>query len=105
MKVILGVLKEEEERLKALSKMYAKEIAGRPKGSISVKKFGKRRYAYLNVRDGDKVKTRYLGPEHAKEVAALRKAIEDRRRYARWLREVQDNLKLLHRVLHARRKG
>ena len=105
MKVILGVLKEEEDRLKELSKVYAKEIASKPKGSISLKKLGKRRYAYLNYREGDKVKTRYLGPEHAKEVAALRKQIEERRRYERWLREIKQNLGLLHRVLHARRKG
>ena len=37
--------------------------------------FGKRRYAYLTYREGDKVKTRYLGAEHAKEVAAMRKAM------------------------------
>jgi hypothetical protein len=105
MKVILGVLKEEEDRLKALLKVYEKEIAERPKGSISVKILGKKRYAYLNFREGDKVKTRYLGVEHAKQVAAMRKVIEERRRYERWLREVKQNLRLLHRVLHARRKG
>lgn len=105
MKILLGVLQEEEDRLKELSAFYAKEIAGKPKGSVAFKKFGKNRYAYLNYREGDKVKTRYLGPEYAQEVAAMRKAIEERRRYERWLREVKQNLGLLHRVLHARRKG
>jgi hypothetical protein len=81
------------------------EITAKPKGSISLKKFGERRYAYLNHREGDKIKTRYLGPEHDKEVAVIRKQIEERRRYEGWLREVKQNLKLLHRVLHARRKG
>lgn len=105
MKVLLGVLQEEEDRLKELSAFYAKEIAGKPKGCLSIKKLGAHRYAYLNYREGDKVRTRYLGPEHAKEVAAMRKAIEERRRYERWLREVKQNLGLLKRVLHARRKG
>src|SRR5687768_13052453 len=100
MKVLLGVLKEEEDRLKELSQFYEKEISAKPKGSLSIKKLGKHRYAYLNYREGDKVKTRYIGSEHDKEVAVLRKAIEERRRYTRWLREVKQNLSLLHRVLH-----
>lgn len=105
MKVLLGVLQEEEDRLKELSQFYEKEIATKPKGSIAIKTFGKHRYAYLNYREGGKVKTLYLGAEYAKEVVAMRKAIEERRRYASWLREVKQNLGLLHRVLHARRKG
>lgn len=105
MNVLIGVLQEEEDRLKELSAFYAKEIAQKPKGCVSIKKLGAHRYAYLNYREGDKVKTRYLGPEHAKEVAALRKQIEERRRYERWLREAKQNLKFLNRVLHARRKG
>ena len=105
MKVLLGVLQEEEDRLKELSKFYEKEIAAKPKGSLSVKKFGKHQYAYLNYREGDKIKTRYIGSEDDKKVAAMRKAIEERRRFVSWLREVKQNLGLLHRVLHARRKG
>lgn len=50
MKVILCVLQEEEDPLKELFKEYAKAIVAKPKGSISLKKFGKRRYAYLNYK-------------------------------------------------------
>ena len=105
MKVLIGVLEEEEERLNKLAPLYEKEIAKRPKGCLAIKEFGKHRYAYLNYRQGKKVKTRYLGLESAAAAKAHKKQIEERRRYEGWLREVRQNLRFLHRVLHARRKG
>ena len=45
--------------------------------SISIKKVGNRKYAYLAYRNGDKVVQRYLGPAHHPDVIARQLAIDD----------------------------
>ena len=103
MGVIKNILEEERERLSRLCEKYSKEIRKIPKGSISKKARGRKRYAYLAYRESHKVKFRYVGEESSEEASRLERQIEERRRYERSLRQARRDLREVERTIRGRK--
>ncbi|MFA5167640.1 MAG: hypothetical protein WC530_03825 [Candidatus Omnitrophota bacterium] len=99
MKVLKGILKEEEERLKEAVGSYEREIAKLPKGSVQLKRIKERDYAYRAYRRGERVVYEYVGDLKPEELKELKKKIELRQRYEKKLREVRVNLKEMKRMI------
>ncbi len=55
MAVLKEMLKEEKERLLKMKKFYEDKIIELPKGSITFKQRGAKKYPYLVYREGKKV--------------------------------------------------
>jgi hypothetical protein len=99
MKVLKGILKEEEARLKEAGGSYEREIAKLPKGSVQLKRIKERDYAYRAYRAGERVVYEYLGDLEPKELKEVKQKIELRRRYEKKLREVRENLREVRRMV------
>jgi hypothetical protein len=99
MKVLRGVLREEQERLKSAGASYVREIAKLPKGSVQQKRIKEKSYAYRAFRKGDRVVYEYLGKLEAGELRELERKIDLRRRYEEKLREVRENLRSVRRMV------
>ncbi len=99
MKVLKGILKEEEERLKEAEGSYECEIAKLPKGSVQLKRIKERDYPYRAYRKGERVVYEYLGDLNPEELKGVKQKIELRRRYEEKLREVRVNLKEVKRMI------
>lgn len=84
MSVLKNILFEEKERLESLSFSLLSQLENYPKGSVRIKKQGKKAYAYRVYRNGDLVHTDYLGKPDSEKVeefklqVAKRKKIQDR---------------------------
>ena len=99
MKVLKGILKEEQERLKEAQGSYEREIAQLPKGSVQLKRIKERDYAYRAYRRGKRVVYEYVGDLQPEELKGLKQKIELRQRYEEKLREVKMNLKEVKRMI------
>jgi len=99
MKVLKGILKEEESRLKEAQGSYEREIASLPKGSIQLKRIKEKNYPYRAYRKGKRVVYEYLGELEPGELEGVKKKICLRQLYEKKLREVRANLKELKRML------
>lgn len=99
MNSLQGILREEQERLKAAEKSYRKEIAKLPKGSVQIKEIKGISYAYLVYREGPKVISEYLGRLSDAKVERLDDQIEDRRKFEEGLKKVLGNQKEVKRMI------
>lgn len=104
MTVLFGVLEEEQKRLGLLKNRYGKEIEKRPKGAATIKKRGNQSYVYINVRERGHIKSQYIGPLNSSKAKQLQGQIQERKKYRSWLKEVIADLKVIERVLHAKRR-
>ncbi len=104
MRYVEEVLKDEAERLGKAIHSYLREIQHLPRGSVQNKKIRGHLYPYLAVREGPKVRYRYLGHLPEAKLHDLSRQIELRRRYRKLLAEAKQNQKRLQRMLHARRR-
>lgn len=100
MAVLKEMFKEEKGRLFKMKKFYMEKIHELPKGSILYKKRGNNKYPYLVYREGNKVKTDYLG-NNGNDLKELELKIKKRKKYIKLLREIEKDLKTLgsHRWL------
>jgi len=92
--VIYNTLKEEKQRNLERQDIYRSEIEGLRKGKIIVKMRSGKPYHYLLYRDGDKVKTDYIGADNNK-VQEIKREIE-RRKY---VQEVLERLKIEYKQI------
>lgn len=99
------VLEEELKRLDQTIRGYRRELQKLPKGSVQKKKIRGRSYPYLAVRDGDKVRYRYLGQLSGEKLEELNKAIEMRRRYQLLLKQAGENKDRVERMLRGRKRA
>jgi hypothetical protein len=97
--ILSSILKEEQERLEALSRLYRKEINKLLKGYISIKKIKGNEYAYLSFRDKGMVRSIYLGKPSSKKVAKVKEQIKHRKDYELKLKEIGKNLKEIEKAL------
>lgn len=102
MSVLRQVLKEEVQRLKSLSKVYASDIRKLPRGSISVKSIKNGEYAYRAFREGEKVRFEYLGKKSSEEVLRLSEQIMERRKLESLKRRAMNNLREAQGMLRVR---
>ena len=103
MSVIWGILEEECDRLEELSVFYKEKIAEAPRGSISVKERGGKRYIYLARREDKKIIFEYVGKDIPKVRDALNERIRQRKEYQAKLLQVKENLKEVKSALRGKR--
>ncbi len=103
MGIIKGILEEELKRLEELSVFYKDKLSECPRGSISVKERGGKRYIYLARREGKKVVFDYIGKDIPKVRNALNERLIQRKEYYVKLRQVKDNLLEVKRSLRGKR--
>ena len=103
MSYLKGVLKEEQQRLKALCNKYRSEIEALPRGSVSIKKRNNNEYLYLAYRQKNKVKFEYIGPIVSKKARAVIKQIELRKKYETKMKQVKQDLVEIEKVMNGRK--
>lgn len=96
MSVLDDVLREEHDRLIVMRDAMSGEIAELPRGYISRKRISGREYCYLQKRIGGKIVSSFIKRD---DVPALEKQINRRRQLKASLREVDENLKKIRRVV------
>lgn len=103
MGVIKGVLKEELENSIRMKKNYEKALKLHPGGCFVQKEIKGRKYYYLAVRDGKKVRFIYKGKELSKEdMADLEKSKRLRKKYKQFIKKLNDQIKYLRRALRGK---
>ena len=103
MSYMKDILKEEYQRLKALSEKYHDEISALPRGSISIKKRNHREYLYLAYRQENKLRFEYIGPIVSEKSKAVLKQIGLRKRFETKLKQVKKDLLEIGRVTNGRK--
>ncbi len=93
MSILIDIIAEEKERLEELLKFYRDEISKYPKGYISKRKRNGNVYCYRSYRDGDTVKTVYIGISGSDDVKELEKTIEKRHDFEKKYQQAKMNLK------------
>lgn len=103
MAVVIDILDNERGRLVKLLSKYESQLSELPRGSISIKKRGKREYAYLAHREKRKVVFDYVGPAGSAAVDELRDLVNMRKTLENKIRQAKDNLRVVERSLRAGR--
>jgi len=98
-RVIKSVLQEELVNSRRMQRRYAQALRRLGKGSLVKKRIGGHPYYYLAVREGRRVRFRYLGKLSAKEVQVRQAQHRQRGQYRRLLREVKQQIRFLERSL------
>jgi hypothetical protein len=93
MAVLKEMFKEEKERLLKMKKFYEDKIIELPKGSITFKQRGAKKYPYLVYREGKKVRTKYLKLS-INDLDKLKFDLDKRKKYLKLLKEIKEDLKV-----------
>lgn len=96
MSVLDSILKEEYDRINRIIYNIKEELKELPKGYISEKKIKGHIYYYLQYRENKKMKTIYIKKN---EVATYKNLISYRKGLEKDLKELNQSLKKLERVL------
>ena len=98
-RVIKGVLQEELVNSRRMQRRYVQALRRLGKGSLVNKRIGGRAYYYLALREGARVRFRYLGKLSAQELQMRRSQHQQRGQYRRLLRDVKEQIRFLERSL------
>ena len=98
-RVIKGVLQEELVNSRRMQRRYVQALRRLGKGSLVKKRIGGRAYYYLALREGGRVRFRYLGKLSAQELQMRRSQHLQRGQYRRLLRDVKEQIRFLERSL------
>ena len=98
-RVIQSVLQEELINSRRMRRRYEEALRRLGKGSLVKKRIGGRAYYYLAMREGARVRFRYLGKLSAQELQARQAQHRQRGQYRRLLREVKQQIRFLERSL------
>jgi hypothetical protein len=96
MSILSEILSEEYERLNSTLSSYEAMAADLPKGSIREKLINGRAYLYLQWREGDRVRSKYVKLE---DFVALSEQIERRREYEREIKSLRKSKRKFDRVV------
>ena len=102
MAILQGILKDSLEHYLDLDKRLRARLKELPLGSVLKRRIGRQDYFYLKVREGQRVKSQYLGKKRPSE---LEKQIEERRLIKKQLGEVGENLRMLGRLKKGKSRG
>ena len=103
MSYIKNIMMEEHQRLQALSKKYSDIIASFPRGAASIKKRNNHDYLYLASRKDGKVTFNYIGPVASEKTREILEQVNARKQYELKLKQVNQDLKEIERVVHGRK--
>lgn len=96
MSLLADVMREERERaLRAKNAMQA-ELDKLPKGYISRKQIRGKQACYLQWREKDKIKSRYIP---AVELPGVIKQVERRRQLEQSIRAVNESIKMIRKAI------
>ena len=98
-RVIKSVLQEELGNSRQMQRRYVQALRRLGKGSLVKKRIGGHAYYYLALREGGRVRFRYLGKLSAQEVQVRQAQHRQRGQYRRLLREVKQQIRFLERSL------
>ena len=99
MSVLENVLREELERIQSHIKSYERMLLPFPKGYVSIVTVRGARFGYLKWREGDRIKSKYLGRESSPEVAEAKERYLERRRIEKNLKIAKEEQKKLIKAL------
>jgi hypothetical protein len=106
MSVIQDIISEEYQRLSSLEKRFKSRLSHLPKGVLSIKERGSKKYAYLSFRDlRGKVVSQYIGiasDRNDGKIKELELKIKERKELEKKLKNVRSQVKEIKR--HVRRK-
>jgi len=104
MAIMKNVWAEEIVRLKHIYEVAQVTLEKYPKGSIQIKRIKGKEHHYLVWREGNKVKSKYLGndPDH---IEKIKFGIEVRKEREKAQRELQIDIRLLEKALRLKVKG
>lgn len=101
MTVLESVLKEELERVKSHISSYEDILSNMPKGYISIVEISGMHFAYLKWREGNKIKSKYIGLEGSKEELDSREIYFERKRIEKNLKKSKEEEKKLRKALRS----
>jgi hypothetical protein len=93
MSTLLDIIRDEKERLEELLTFYEEEISRYPKGYLSKRTRNGHVYCYRAFREGNTVKTIYIGLESSDEVKVLTKEMKRKKDLEEKYRQAKVNLK------------
>lgn len=96
MSFLIGVFKEELDRLEQEKVVFEEQLQLLPKGYISKKKIAGKEYCYLQRREGGKVISQYIA---AGDLPKIEVQIKRRKRLEESLRRIREDQKKLRKVL------
>ena len=85
--VLKSVLEEELERNVHKQELFLNELSKYPKGSLVVSNIHGDSYLYRRYREGDKIKSEYIGPIGSDEA---KEAYESRAKYIKIKKDLRD---------------
>mgnify|MGYP000073641043 CR=1 FL=1 len=98
-RAIKSVIQEALANSRRMERRYAQALRRLGKGSLVKKRIGGHAYYYLAVREGARVRFRYLGKLSAQELRTRQAQHRKRGQYRRLLREVKQQIRFLERSL------
>ena len=104
MEPIKSVLKEELKNSLLLKRKYEEYLKKMPKGVLVLKVIKGHKYYYLAKREAGKVKYLYKGKLPKKEVNKFNQIKKLRKKYKRFLKEIEEQIKFLRKSLKSGKK-
>ena len=104
MSVVLDAIKENLERNLYMQELYSKNMQSLRKGSLTVKNINGNEYYYLLYRDGEKVKTEYIGIKGKTDLKNIKKELKDRENYRTQILQLKKEERLYNEGLIERKK-
>ena len=102
MSIIFDIVKEEYSRLNEALQVYSKRVAEEIKGASRIKLVGKKKYLYIEKREGPKVVYKYIGEIHSPQAASTLESIKRRKKNEDSLKKVRNDLKDVKKVLRGK---
>jgi hypothetical protein len=96
MSILSDVLKEEYERIRLTISAFEAEAMTLPKGQIAVKRIKNKDYYYLQWRDGQKIRSKYIKKDELEE---LRLQVNRRNHLISSIKEMRKSEKEFRKVL------
>jgi hypothetical protein len=96
--LVKDIWKEELQRSKEILEIKMKRLTGLPKGSIQQRQRRNSVYYYLFYRDGNKVKSTYLGCDSEK-IKQLREQIGQRKSLEESIIRTKEDIRLLEKAM------
>lgn len=96
MNLILHTVQQEKQRIDYMIEQYQNQLTALPKGTLSEKAVGEKKYYYLKFRDGKKVISQYVNKN---DVDAVRERIDKRKHLEAMLKSLQEEKAIADRVL------
>ena len=104
MKIIKGILAEELDNARQKLRLYQKELASLPKGSIVSKRIKGRLFHYLAYRNGPRMVFKYQGKLDEKSLVKFRSIQKQRAQCREFIADLRKQIRFLERTLHERKR-